>query len=433
MQCMLMLLWISCRRWVLQLDEEGTVFYSTAPQWIDQKCGLWHDHWKQCVWFVAGQGLHVVRDEEINVRATHDEIGFQYHVGFEQDSIISSLVDLNHLGNMGWSMKPERIGLLGSQKWRATITTAIKKVLYAHPSSLCLVIDDSLPLTVSAAAASRDSLIVSLLPGLRLDGTEVLETILQANGLDLDRVKFMGKKACDLNIADIGGRKVDVLLAEPYYHAYENMLPWKNLRFWNERTCLAPILSEKVIVIPCKANLCGMALSMHDLWKSRQALAIVEGFDHSSVNEELGACGNLPSPLEGPILPYPLWQCGDYQELTEPFSIMTFDFSKSIETVRSSTKVLISRSGVCHGIVLWIDWVMEMESNSTVSTGPEGHEPTFWKQGVKLLRSPVHVSRYKMEDESSYLEGLQDHFCKLLVSATFESENGELIVNADFF
>lgn len=37
----------------------------------------------------------------------------------------------------------------------------------------------------------------------------------------------------------------------------------------------------------------------------------VEGFDHSAVNEALGACGDLPTTEEGPCLPYYLWQCGD--------------------------------------------------------------------------------------------------------------------------
>jgi hypothetical protein len=52
---------------------------------------------------------------------------------------------------------------------------------------------------------------------------------------------------------------------------------------------------------------------MQDLWKSRQCLEMVEGFDHRSVNKGIGACGRLPPPDEGPILPYAVWQCGRYK------------------------------------------------------------------------------------------------------------------------
>lgn len=301
---------------------------------------------------------------------------------------------------------------------------ATKKALYGSSSSLCLVVDDSLPLTISAAATSTTTMIVSLLPSLQCIGSEVLKSMLEANGLASDRVKVVGKKANELNIGDIGGRKIDVLVGEPYYQACEDMLPWRNLRFWKERTCLATLLSENVVTVPCRGILCGMAMSMHDLWNSRQSLKTVQGFDHSLVNEGFGACGDLPLPLEGPILPYYLWQCGEYQELTEPFSIMTFDFSKAIETVKSSKRVQISKAGTCHGIVLWIDWVMDTETEERIYTGPEGHDPTHWKQGVKLLRSPMQVDGFQSKGESC-------DFSMLDLSATFDSESGDLLVSVD--
>ncbi|XP_058091113.1 protein arginine N-methyltransferase 7-like isoform X2 [Magnolia sinica] len=52
--------------WVLQLDYEGRIFYSTAPLWISSPFNTREevtyapgatdccDHWKQCVWFIPG-------------------------------------------------------------------------------------------------------------------------------------------------------------------------------------------------------------------------------------------------------------------------------------------------------------------------------------------------------------------------------------------
>jgi protein arginine N-methyltransferase 7 len=61
---------------------------------------------------------------------------------------------------------------------------------------------------------------------------------------------------------------------------------------------------------------------MPDLWHSRCCLGSVEGFDHSLVNRTLGACGLLPPPLEGPLLPYAVWQCGQYKVSLLPFFLL---------------------------------------------------------------------------------------------------------------
>jgi hypothetical protein len=49
---------------------------------------------------------------------------------------------------------------------------------------------------------------------------------------------------------------------------------------------------------------------LQDLWRSRCSLKDVEGFDHSVVNDTLGACSDLPGEQHGPCLPYYIWQCG---------------------------------------------------------------------------------------------------------------------------
>jgi len=35
-------------------------------------------------------------------------------------------------------------------------------------------------------------------------------------------------------------------------------------------------------------------------------------------------------------------------------------------------QVKFTKSGVCHGFVLWIDWVMDLQNSTVISTGP-GH------------------------------------------------------------
>jgi type III protein arginine methyltransferase len=165
----------------------------------------------------------------------------------------------------------------------------------------------------------------------------------------------------------------------------------------NERTLLDPLLSEDAFIMPCKGILrfCAMSLPvslsniylsfisllghkvilsvlritmMQDLWRSRRSLKDVEGFDHSVVNDTLGACGDLPGEQQGPCLPYYVWQCGytkvkpephfkhmrnicftkrqviichsfSLQKLSEVYSLMDLNFSEPIHSCFGETKV----------------------------------------------------------------------------------------------
>ncbi|KHN09815.1 Protein arginine N-methyltransferase 1.6 [Glycine soja] len=171
-------------------------------------------------------------------------------------------------------------------------------------------------------------------------------------------------------------KRVDLLLAEPFYVGHDGMLPWQNLRFWKDRTTLSDILSEDALIIPCKGILRACAVSLPDLWKSRCCLSNVEGFDHSVVNATLGACGHLPDLEEGPCLPFFVWQCGEFDVLSETFDVMEFDFSKQICQCQGKSQVKFTKTGVCHGFVLWINWVMDLQNSVVISTGP-GHSFPF--------------------------------------------------------
>jgi hypothetical protein len=61
---------------------------------------------------------------------------------------------------------------------------------------------------------------------------------------------------------DLKHEKVNLVVGEPFYHGSEGMLPWQNLRFWNERTLLDPLLSEDAFIMPCRGilRLCAMSL-----------------------------------------------------------------------------------------------------------------------------------------------------------------------------
>ncbi|KAK7330757.1 hypothetical protein VNO77_24956 [Canavalia gladiata] len=410
--------------WVLQLDCEGTIYYSTAPRWISSPTIPgpvdWCDHWKQCVWFVPGGGISIFEGEEIHLHATHTETSISYNLDARgptteifQHRLITRDLQL--------VLPPERAAIYGDKGWRLLMLKAVQSVLQGRVRPLCLVADDSvfLPLLVSQLLEATH--VMSLLPGLKERGLKYLQAAAHANGLSPNCVEVLEKRVKQLTMHDTHQKKVDLLIAEPFYVGHDGMLPWQNLRFWKDRTTLDYILSEDALVVPSKGILRACAISLPDLWRSRCCLSEIEGFDHSVVNATLGACGHLPNQEEGPCLPFFVWQCGEFDVLSETFDVMEFDFSKQICQCQGKSQVKFIKAGVCHGFVLWIDWVMDLQNSVVISTGPDNR---YWKQGVKLLGTPRTVGPQRSRNVQAC--------CSAFLEASFNPLKGDLKIKLDF-
>ncbi|PQQ13701.1 protein arginine N-methyltransferase 1.6 [Prunus yedoensis var. nudiflora] len=410
--------------WILQLDREGTIFYSTAPRWIslpgNTSHGDWCDHWKQCVWFVPGEGMSITKDEEVCLHAVHTDISISYNLK-NQESRNEIMQYGFKNGDFKLILPPERIAIYGDSEWRHTMFSAISNSLQGRVDPLCIVADDSIFLTLLVAHLSKTSHVMSFFPGLQDKGFQYLEAVANSNGFSMDRVEFLNKRKTKLTMHDTHQKKVDVLIGEPFYYGMDGMLPWQNLRFWNERTMLDSVLSQDALILPCKAILKACALSVPDLWNSRCCLSKIEGFDHSVVNSTLGACGELPAEQECPCLPYFIWQCGNVKKLSEAFTVVEFDCSKPITSSYGKTQVEFTKAGICHGFALWIDWVMDSENSLVVSTGPEKR---YWKQGVKLLAEPVAVRTNESRSTGE--------FRSAVIQASFDPSSGDLNVRHAF-
>ncbi|KAI3727461.1 hypothetical protein L6452_16075 [Arctium lappa] len=405
--------------WVLQLDDGGEIFYSTAPKWINSPLsqnGLpssypctrdWCDHWKQCVWFSKGKGLPVYKDGDVCMDATHTDTSISYE--FKAQSQRSE-VDHLEFSTQGIhiDLSPERIAIYGDSHWRLAILKALNSALQKKESPLCVIADDSIFLTIAIAHLSKTSRIISLFPGLREKGSQYLQAIADENGYSMDLIEVINTRKQQWTMDDTHQKKVDLLIGEPFYFGAEGMLPWHNLQFWSKRTMLDSILSEDVCIMPCKGILKACAMSLPDLWRSRRSLENIEGFDHTMVNSTLGACGGLSSSKESPCLPFFIWQCGEIEKLSDTYTIMEFDLLKPLSSCHGKAEVKLRETGVCHGFALWIDWVMDSSGSIVMSTGPDER---YWKQGVKLLAEPLV------------------NVCSTVIDASFDPSTGELSVS----
>ncbi|CAM9002430.1 unnamed protein product [Rhodiola kirilowii] len=401
--------------WVLQLDHGGTIFYSTAPSWISLPIDNGDLGVPDCS--QAGKGLSLSQEEEIRLHARHNETAISYNLT-KACSREGMSKHITYDASSALLLSPERIAIYGDSEWRFSLLTAAQKILQGKDSYLCVVADDSVFLTILIASLSKESHVISLFPGLQ-DGAKYLQAVADANGFSIDRVKVAKKRSC-LTMQDTEQRKVDLLIGEPFYYGNDGMLPWQNLRFWKERTKLDSMLSGEVKIMPCKGVLKACAMSLPDLWKSRRCLGKVEGFDHSAINSILGASGAIPSPQESPFLPFYIWQCGNIEELSVPVEIMEFDFAKPISSCCGQAKIELIKTGICHGLVFWIDWVLDEGKSIIIATGPDQR---YWKQGVKLLAIPKTV-------ETNGATTTSNTTCT--INASFDPSNGELLVQHAF-
>ncbi|EPS70481.1 hypothetical protein M569_04274, partial [Genlisea aurea] len=395
--------------WLLHLDAEGTI-YCTGPAWLHSLSdveesksslhghghGQWCDHWKQTVWFAPDSGVPVRKDDRVLLLATHTETAISYE--FENSSTESTDQD----NEIQIALTPERSALYGDSGWRSLMINATKKILHDRANPLCLVADDSIFLAICISHFSKNPSLIPLFPGLGKKGVHYLQTV--DNTLRIDFPKR--QKDLLLSLQGSDHKKIDLLVAEPFYDANSDALPWKNLRFWKVRTMVDEFLSDDVKVMPCRGLLRACAMYLPDLWRSRRCVNEIEGFDHSAVNNTFGACGDSPlGNVATPFLACSVWQCGETKVLSGTVTVLEFDFSKPMTNATRSgrAQVPFTESGICcHGFVVWVDWLMDIDGTMLLSTGPDKRE---WKQGVKLLNQPLHVElRNSVEIEATFDE-----------------------------
>ena len=75
-------------------------------------------------------------------------------------------------------------------------------------SSLCLVVDDSVFLTIAIAHLSKTSHVIALFPGLREKGAKYLQAVAVANGFSMDQIEVLGKRKDKLTMHDTHQKKV---------------------------------------------------------------------------------------------------------------------------------------------------------------------------------------------------------------------------------
>uniref|UniRef100_A0A5F8GWA1 Protein arginine N-methyltransferase n=1 Tax=Monodelphis domestica TaxID=13616 RepID=A0A5F8GWA1_MONDO len=360
--------------WDIDMDPDGKIKCSMAPYWVhsDPKNIQWRDHWMQCVYFLPNEEP-VVQGESLYLTAHRDDYCVWYHLHKTRNEKSKS----NFYGerpicecqaHLLWN-RP-RFGELNDQTRTEQYIQALKKVLKAD--SVCLCISDGSLLPILAHCVG-------------------VEQIFKVNHLE-DKINIIEKRPELLTSADLGDRKISVLLGEPFFTT--SLLPWHNLYFWYARTAVTEHLADNITILPQAASLHMVVVEFKDLWRIRSPCGNCEGFDVHIMDDMIKHSLDFRESQEAE--PHPLWEYSS-RCLSEPQRVLTFDFCRPVPQQPLSAKGSISlqRPGRSHGVVLWMEYHLTAESsistgliqmlNAQVSWGEEGAEHGQ-SEGVVALR-----------------------------------------------
>ncbi|XP_068116847.1 protein arginine N-methyltransferase 7 [Hyperolius riggenbachi] len=381
--------------WDIDMDPEGTINCTMKPGWLYPSGHTvpWRDHWMQCVYFLPEE-KKVVQRGELCLTAHQDDYSMWFTLqnsGAEENA--SNERPVCHCGaHIIWN-RP-RFGELNDQSRIDKYKKALKKIL--TPSSVCLCVSDGslLPLLAhSIGAAQVFTLEYSSM------SQHLMEKIFQVNNLK-EVIPVLQKTPDKVTADDLGDRKVSVLIGEPFFTT--SLLPWHNLYFWYSRTALSGVLSKDCTVSPVSASIHILAVEFKDLWRIRSPCGSCEGFDVRIMDEMIKKSLDFRELREAE--PHALWEY-PCRALSDPINAMTFNFQEAVpgDVMKSEGSVNLVRSGMCHGVVLWMEY--QLTEDMRVSTGllgvSEEEGDCQWyphsKQGVFFLSSVTELEPSSMK------------------------------------
>ncbi|RDD44130.1 Protein arginine N-methyltransferase 7 [Trichoplax sp. H2] len=420
--------------WVLKMDCEGNIELSTAPKWIDNKSNhnlQWRDHWMQAVYFCP-QSISVTKvvimylGKSISIDVSHDEYNIWFNVSSSPRTNATSDVD-KYSHQLCWD-KMRLSGLNNVEKQRKYYNVIRKHIQNSFNVHCVSVGDGSLLPLMAASAGARKVIAIESSKKSR----DTIRELVRANGLN-KKIMISPRNLADIGSDDLLGNKIDILLGEPYFGG--SVFSWYT--YWYARTSLENFMADKVAVIPAFAIIRAIAVELDHNWLLRSPISDVEGFSMGGYNDLLDIVkSRLPNTdCNHEIEAIPLWEY-PCRALTDKFDLLRFDFSKPLpmNTVVNSGKLQFKRSGICHAIVIWLDYFLDEEE--VVSTGlnqvsDDDHGTIEWckdyKQGIIILSQPENIQN-SADDRDIYFNAIFNPD-EANVHFKFKLKHAEIITN----
>uniref|UniRef100_H0X6Q0 Protein arginine N-methyltransferase n=1 Tax=Otolemur garnettii TaxID=30611 RepID=H0X6Q0_OTOGA len=349
--------------WDIEMDPEGKIKCTMAPHWTqsDSEVLQWRDHWMQCVYFLPEEEP-VVQGSALCLVAHHDDYCVWYSLQRTSPEKNSKVHQMRPVcdcqAHLLWN-RP-RFGEINDQSRTDQYVQALRTVL--KPGSVCLCISDGSLLSVLAhhLGAEQVFTIESSAASHKL-----MKKIFKANQLE-DKINIIEKRPELLKNADLEGKKVSLLLGEPFFTT--SLLPHFNLLIKAEPQTQSHFGKGMFLLkgFSDAFNLAYRVVLIKDLWRIRSPCGECEGFDVHIMDDMIQRALDFRESKEAE--PHPLWEY-PCRSLSEPWQMLTFDFQQPVpqQPVRAEGSVKLRRPGRSHGAVLWMEY--HLTPDYTVSTG----------------------------------------------------------------
>lgn len=380
--------------WDLKMDVDQKVILSCAPYWahpdfaslksvdcLSQNSIPWRDHWLQAIYYLPQTNTLLGEDREVRILSSHDEFSLWFEIGGREASVLNKkpscscgihlCCSRSRIMQMNDSLRNKKI-ISHFEEWNLKNGTLLVMGNGCSLIGLAALKMDPAPSKVIVLESDRI---------LR----EAMEEFVEFNKLWNVNVR----ESCD----KIKLSSVTHVLFEPSCVA---VLPWDDFKYFRFIHANKDSLGASAKTSPWKASLKAIPVRFLDLHKIRAPLSRCEGFDMAKYDEMILDAIEFADPE---VEIHSLWEypCEAIGEVETLLEIEVTDLRLKYEgkgafTVDSQTE--------CNGIAFWIDWQLNSNPKSLVSTGPtspiEFGKFVQWsmhsRQGVFFVQEPGDIS-----------------------------------------
>ncbi|XP_044271896.1 protein arginine N-methyltransferase 7 isoform X2 [Tribolium madens] len=344
--------------WDLQMDTEGKIILSCAPNWAKDKSDVtlpWRDHWMQAIYYLP-QEITIEKDTEMHLVSSHDEFSLWFNVRLDLRLTDADYVKPICECGLHMTFSRTRIGQINDSTRNKKYISLLEKCI--DSKSVILILSDGFYLSLCASKMGAKKIYY-------------VETNYLSRKILLDFIQFNEITNVEVfeNIETLvsdNPEKINMVVGEPYF--LNSILPWDNLLFIYLLKGVRNILTNDARLFPKIAVIKGIAVRFFNLNKIRLPLGECEGFDMKDFDELIEVSSNIS---DDNVEAQPLWEYPGIA-LSKTVDIITIDSNSVHEKVVELSGVfeIDSRHGPCNGLALWIEWLHEEGAKSVISSGP---------------------------------------------------------------
>uniref|UniRef100_A0A336L2X3 Protein arginine N-methyltransferase n=1 Tax=Culicoides sonorensis TaxID=179676 RepID=A0A336L2X3_CULSO len=389
--------------WDLKMDVDKKVVLSCAPYWahpdfdvnksndLPQNDIPWRDHWLQAIYYLPQNNVLLGENHEIQIISNHDEFSLWFQIGQTEHLVLNEKPSCTcgiHLAcprsrimQVNDSLRNKKM-IMHFEEWNLK-------------GSTLLVIGNGISLIGLAASKMEPSPSKVMI----IEPNRILRKALEEFVDDNKLWNVNVKENCD----KIKFSTVTHLFFEP---SCIEVLPWANFKYFNFIKKYQDNFEPHIKYSPIKATLKAVPVQFLDLHKIRCPLKNCEGFDMSIYDEMILNAIDLADP---DVEVHSLWEypCKGMGSISTLLEIDVSDIRREYEV-----SGLIESDNDFNGIAIWIDWQLNSNPKSIISTGPKEPiqigEYIKWsmhdKQGVYFVNSTKNQISFKVSYQLQFNE-----------------------------